>query len=467
MCLTVSNWRLSNLSLTLRLTLLFATAATGVLLLLGYWLAHTVEQHFVAMDRHFLQEQARQAEHHFAEGQGAAVVGELLAHHEGLRLAIYAENGSLLYHSKTHSPNTETANLPMNLLWDEWQDQTGQSWRGLGVELAATAEYPPLKLVLAMNIDHHQHFMHSFQHTLILGVVLAALFCGVLAWVAARQGLAPLQGIRQAVAKISSQDLATRLPTMQIPPELTELVDTLNAMLARLDEAFRRLSDFSSDLAHELRTPVSNLLTQTQVTLAHPRPTCDYQEILASNAEELERLSRMIADMLFLAKAEHGLLLAQGVAVDLAVELRNLLAFYEILAEEKRVTLRLNTPPIPCSIIGDALMLRRAFSNLLSNALRHTPSGGKVEIALTTGEKQLYLCVENTGHPIPPEHLHRLFDRFYRVDTARQHHTADQTREEGSGLGLAITRSIVLAHQGEITVESDQESTRFRIRLPN
>lgn len=458
----MSNWRLSNLSLTLRLTLLFATAATGVLLLLGYWLAHTVEQHFVAMDRHFLHEQAHQAEHHFAEGKRAAIVGEMLAHHEGLRLAIYAAGGSLLY----HSPNSETANLPMNLLWDEWQDQTGQSWRGLGIELAATAEHPPLKLVLAMNIDHHQHFMHSFQHTLILGVVFAALFCGVLAWVAARQGLAPLQGIRQAVAKISSQDLATRLPTTQIPPELTELVDTLNAMLARLDEAFRRLSDFSSDLAHELRTPVSNLLTQTQVTLAYPRPSRDYQEILASNAEELERLSRMIADMLFLAKAEHGLLIAQGVAVDLAAELRNLLAFYEILAEEKRVTLRLKPPPIPCTILGDALMLRRAFSNLLSNALRYTPSGGKVEVSLTTGENQLYLCVENTGHPIPPEHLPRLFDRFYRVDTARQHHTLDQATEEGSGLGLAITRSIVLAHQGEITAESDQESTRFRIRLP-
>lgn len=216
---------------------------------------------------------------------------------------------------------------------------------------------------------------------------------------------------------------------------------------ARMEEAFNRLSDFSVDLAHELRTPISNLMMQTQVALSHPRTEGEYQETLASNAEEFERLSIMIADMLFIARAEQGLIVPRRQPVNLALEVRNLIDFFDALAEEKGVRLLWKGEGI---VSGDALMLRRAIGNLLSNAIRHTPVGGEVRLILAPDERGegISLTVENTGQPIPPEHLPKLFDRFYRADPSRHQ------EGEGTGLGLSIARSILRAHGGDLTVHS-------------
>lgn len=257
---------------------------------------------------------------------------------------------------------------------------------------------------------------------------------------------------------ITANRLHTRLPVETIPDELASVAGALNEMLSRLEESFRRLSDFSSDLAHELRTPVSNLLTQTQVTLSRARTAEEYREILESNAEEFERLSRMISDMLFLAKADNHQVVPNHEEVDLGAEVHDLLEFYEILAEEKGIVLVSSG----CGRVqGDRLMLRRALSNLLANAVRHTPSGGEVSVSIS-GESRgaLELAVENTGSTIPAEHLPRLFDRFYRVDASRQR------TDEGSGLGLAITKSILAAHGGAVTVTSAEGRTRFVLSLP-
>jgi len=228
-------------------------------------------------------------------------------------------------------------------------------------------------------------------------------------------------------------------------------------MLGRLKESFDRLSDFSSDIAHELRTPVSNLLTQTQVMLSKVRSIDEYQDVLASNAEELERLSRTIADMLFLAKADNHLLVPTQESVDLRAEISSMLEFYEPLIEEKRQQLTLHGH---AEVDGDRLMLRRAVGNLLSNAIRHTPEHGFINIALEIEGKKVSIRIENSGETIPSEHLPRLFDRFYRVDSSRQH------AGEGSGLGLAITKSIALAHNGSVSVSSTDGVTSFALWLP-
>lgn len=228
-------------------------------------------------------------------------------------------------------------------------------------------------------------------------------------------------------------------------------------MLSRLDESFQRLSDFSSNLAHELRAPVSNLLTQTQVILLQSRNADQYRDILASNAEELERLSRTIADMLFLAKAENQLIIPRQEAVSLACEVTELFEFYEALAEENIIKLSCTGSAL---VTGDRLMLRRAINNLLSNAIRHTPLGGSVKIEITGDDAGVTLAVQNEGETIPAEHLQRLFDRFYRSDSARQRLT------EGAGLGLAITRSIIRAHRGEVVARSVSGITCFQFRLP-
>lgn len=266
-----------------------------------------------------------------------------------------------------------------------------------------------------------------------------------------------MQALRQQAEGITANRLDTRLPAESVPVELADLAHTLNAMLARLEESFHRLSDFSSDLAHELRTPVSNLLTQTHVALSKSRSAEEYREVLASNSEEFERLSRMIADMLFLAKADNLLIVPSREQVDLQAEVESLLEFYDVLAEEKNIRISCHGQAL---LEGDRLMLRRAIGNVLSNAIRHTPDGGYIHIELEqVADKSVSLSIENSGETIPAEHLPRLFDRFYRADPSRH-------REgEGAGLGLAITRSIMRAHGGEVSVASAQGATVFVFRF--
>jgi two-component system heavy metal sensor histidine kinase CusS len=240
------------------------------------------------------------------------------------------------------------------------------------------------------------------------------------------------------------------------------LAESLNDMLARLEESFKRLSDFSSDLAHELRTPVSNLMTQTQVALSKTRSSAEYREVLESNCEEFDRLSRMISDMLFLAKSENGLIVPGQESFDLADEVTALFDFYGALAEENGVSLGLEGSG---QVTGDRLMLRRAIGNLLSNALRYTPSGGRIVVTVSVvrdsfDAEAVHLSVENTGEPIPPEHLSRLFDRFYRVDASRRN------SGDGAGLGLAITRSILRSHGGDIEGRTGKGCNIFEIWLP-
>jgi two-component system heavy metal sensor histidine kinase CusS len=289
-------------------------------------------------------------------------------------------------------------------------------------------------------------------------MAFAALATAALGWIATRQGLLPLRNIAATAASISAERLSERLPEDGVPDEIRSLAGAFNAMLGRLEDAFRRLTDFSSDIAHELRTPVSNLATQTQVALAKTRNADEYREVLESNMEEYERLARMIGDMLFLAQADNHLLVPSQEAVDLDVEVRRLFEFYEALAAEQKVRLELRGR---ARVRGDRLMLQRAVANLLSNALRHTPAGGTVTIELASGGGQCRLSVANTGPTVPPEHLPRLFDRFYRVDQARREGAGVHT-----GLGLAITKSLVEAHGGRIDVTSADGSTRFSITLP-
>jgi two-component system heavy metal sensor histidine kinase CusS len=179
--------------------------------------------------------------------------------------------------------------------------------------------------------------------------------------------------------------------------------------------------------------------------------------VLASNAEELERLARMISDMLFLAKADNGLVVPHREKLDLAAEVRDLFDFYDALAEEKGVKLSLEGK---ARAEGDRLMLRRAINNLLSNAIRHVPHGGWVRVRLAEMPEHALLSITNSGDPIPEYALPHLFERFYRLDDSRQRHS------EGAGLGLAITRSIIAAHGGEIAVHSGAEGNRFEFWLP-
>lgn len=459
---------LANKSITFRLTLLFAAVSTTVLLLLGWLIGSLVERHFEELDMELLGGKLELLRHELEQVRSDSELEALprqlqdaLVGHHGLAVLLLKPSGQPLY-------STAGAEFPPELIAaagrgatrpQQWTGAENRPYRGLFAKAPTGMRGAgPAIVAVSTDITHHQHFMSSFRTALWTVVGFAALLTGVLGWAVARRGLAPLRDISASAAGITANRLDRRVAANSIPVELAEVADTLNKMLARLEASFRRLSDFSSDIAHELRTPVSNLLTQTQVTLSKTRTLDEYQNVLASNAEEFERLSRMIADMLFLAKSDNDLIVPNREKVDLGAEVASLFEFYEAFVDENSVSLTCSGGGI---VSGDRLMLRRAVNNLLSNAVRHTPKSGRIAVRVDdTDESSLVLSVENSGETIAPEHLPRLFDRFYRTDASRQRFG------EGAGLGLAITRSIARAHGGVAYASSAAGLTRFELRLP-
>ena len=461
--------KIARASISVRLTALFALASTVVLLGLGYLIGGAVEQHFVEQDLEVLSGKLDLTRHALekldSEQDLIAIpqyLDDSLVGHQGLALVVVAPDGQKLF-------ATIGADFPQALLDTPaqvdslrpmlWTSAKNIPFRGIAARTRTGIKgAPPAIVAVATDISHHQHFMESFRRTLWSFVVLAALLSGFLGWIAVRRGLSPLQAMRHRAEGITARRLDARLEVDSVPAELVDLAETLNAMLSRLEDSFRRLSDFSSDLAHEFRTPISNLLTQTQVILSRARAPDDYREVLASNVEEFERLSRMIADMLFIAKADEGKIVPSREALALDRVAEDLIDFYRPLADEHGIAL---TASGRGQIVGDSLMIRRALSNLLSNAIRHTPRGGDVSISIADyALGRVSIVVANAGEAIPAMHLSRLFDRFYRADPARH--------REGlhSGLGLAIVKSIVEAHGGSVSVTSDGARTSFMLTLP-
>lgn len=454
-------------SLTLRLAALFAAAAAIALLALGQVIGAAVDRHFQEMDRDGLAGKLELTGNALARLRQPAdlddlpgFLGDALVGQHGLSVLITTAGGERLFATSgagfpAPPPAAESGGRSPLLTWS----RDGQTWRGLAARLpTGIPGMAPVRVLVAQDIRHHQEFMAEFRTTLWLAVVLTLALIALLGWLAARRGLAPLRQMAAVAEGISADRLHERLRADTLPEELVGLAEAFNRMFVRLEDSFRRLSDFSSDLAHELRTPVSNLVTQTQVAIAKPRSADEYREVLYSSLEECERLGRTIADMLFLAKADNGLVVPHCESVDLAREVVELLDFYEPLTADKDIRLVARGA---ASVRGDRLMLRRALGNLLSNAIRHTPAGGEITVSIAgPSAGRIRIAVANPGETIPAEHLPRLFDRFYRVDPSRQRNT------EGVGLGLAITRSLVEAHGGGIGAQSADGLTRFEIELP-
>lgn len=458
-------------SVTFRLTLFFSAVSTAVLLAVGYLVGASVESHFKEQDLNELDGKIEFVRHVLAKVRSKSdldrvpqLLDDALVGHPGLSITIIGPEGGILFASSDGvfpdarlegRSNRRFSGQRDPVVWESG----GHAFREIVTTLpTGIAGMPPNTVLIAINIDHQRVFMAAFHKILWLSIALGILLTGVLAWIAARRGLEPVRRIAALARNISVSRLGDRLSLETIPAELSDLASAFNAMLARLEDSFRRLSDFSSDLAHELRTPVGNLVTETEVALSRARSADEYREVLYSNLEEYHRLSRMIGDMLFLAKADNELIVPRRETVNLAAETQGLFAFYDALAEEMGVALVLEGTG---TILGDRLMIRRALSNLLSNALRYTLRGNSVKVSidrLDTGETRL--AIENPVEDIPPEHLPRLFDRFYRVDASR-HKTSD-----GTGLGLPITKSIVEAHQGTIKASAANGAIRLEILFP-
>lgn len=444
---------IKRLSLASRLALLFAACTAVVSLIAGVLFNRASEAHFIELDQQLLDSKLvalRSALQGVDSREAFALRGPQwraeLDHQPDFTLRITAADQRWVdgapYLSVPAAPGLHSL------------QNAGTDYRVYNAPLTPGQPGSP-QLSLILDITHHQHFLERMQRLIWLTVGLSALATALLGAWAARSGLRPLRRMGEVAASVSAHSLTQRLPQAQMPVELAELAQAFNAMLERLDDAFQRLSAFSADIAHELRTPLSNLLTQTQVILTQPRPLEDYREALHSNLEELQWMAQLVNDMLYLAKADHGLLVPTREPLALADEVDALLEFFALLADEAQVSLvREGT----AHTLGDRGMLRRALSNLLDNALRFTPPGGEIRVRMDEG---VTLAVENTGDGIPAQLLPRLFDRFYRADPSRRAGSS-----EHAGLGLAITQSIVRAHGGRIYCESQAGWTRFVIELP-
>ena len=453
-----------RISLTARLSLLFMLAVTAVLVLAGLSFNHLSQHHFLQLDRQTLAEKLSATRTILGQlddlqqfDRLRPQLRTLLGAHRDITALILDAAGQPLFAEPGPLPvPAALANSTSTEVW-QWQHHD-HYFRGLSAAVTVPANSAPLRVILLLDSTPHMHFFSAVQRWFWMALVLSALFSAGLGWLVARRGLLPLRQVTAVAASISAASLQERIPLAAVPLELQQLAASFNAMLARLDDAFMRLSNFSADIAHELRTPLSNLMTQTEVVLAQPRDSEAYQETLYANLDDCKRMARMIDDMLFLAKADNGLIVPEQQPVALDVEVEKLFEYYRLLADERGISLQLHGHAV---VRGDVLMLHRALSNLLSNALRYTPAGASIQVELEQNANGSELRLSNPGPTIAGEHLERLFDRFYRADPARR-----EGSPHNAGLGLAITRSIIHAHQGQIHCTSVAGKTTFCVQFP-
>ncbi|MEP6699266.1 MAG: heavy metal sensor histidine kinase [Verrucomicrobiota bacterium] len=317
---------------------------------------------------------------------------------------------------------------------------------GLFSLVTTTAEAGGQSYVIQVAQDRSadERFRKEFATLLATVLVIGIIASIVLAITVTKRGLRPLQEMTQSLIRTGPTHLQERIAPAGWPRELQPLAIAFDEMLDRLEDSFRRLSQFSADLAHELRTPIANIRGTAEVTLTRDRPIDEYKEVIASTVAECERLSGIVENLLFLARAEaaEGHIQRTTFAGKAAIE--NIAAIYEAIAEEKRVILNCSGES---DVYADPMLFGRAVSNLVENALRFTPPGGTIQISLAADAAQARVSVADNGCGIAPEHLPHVFDRFYRADSSRS--------SEGAGLGLALVKSIVDLHGGAAAVESE------------
>ena len=313
-----------------------------------------------------------------------------------------------------------------------------------------------VEAVLAIETTETRQLLR--EHALIAAFVALAgtLASTLLAWVVVRRGLAPLSQLAARAEQVTAPKLGARLSLHDAPREVHGLADSINRMLERLEESFRALEQFSADIAHELRTPINNLLLQTQVTLSRPRDPADYREALHSNLEELERLQRMVSDMLFLARADRGMIELAAEEIALRPEIEGVSEYFEAAAAERGQSITIRGEG---RLEGDRSLLRRALNNLLSNAVRYSPRGAGIEVEIDAAGASR-VTVSNPSDPLGDDELRRLFQRFTRRDDSRARAI------EGAGLGLAIVDSIMKLQGGALRARTEDGRVFFSLDFP-
>jgi two-component system heavy metal sensor histidine kinase CusS len=316
-----------------------------------------------------------------------------------------------------------------------------------------------LTIVVLAPLEEVDAELRQLASVLLFAVPLSLAVAGGLGYLMARKALAPMEHLHRLTQEVTADRLDRRLPVVNPGDELGRLTQTINAMIGRLEHSFAEVRRFTADASHELRTPLTVIRTEAEVALRQPLSVADYHQLISSILEECEHLTRLVDQLLMLSREDAHAAKPLHEPLDLAKLLGSVVDTVRPLAEAKGQKLDADRQS-HVQVCGDETRLRAVFYNLLDNAIKYTPEGGKIDVQLSQGDHSAIVSVRDSGIGIPPEHLPRVFDRFYRVDKAR-------SREEGgTGLGLSIAKTIVTAHGGQIDITSSPAGTTCTVTLP-
>ncbi len=342
----------------------------------------------------------------------------------------------------------------------ELKSPQGWPFRVLSTEVSNESGTKSYVVHIACDHLQEQALLEHYRNHLRIVLGSAIFICGMVGYLLARRGMRPLAEMGTTVGQIKASTLNVRLDVAGMPAELTTLAMSFNDMLSRLEDAFSRISRYSADIAHELRTPLHNLRNAAEVALARARKPEEYRDALASCLEECVRLSSLIESLMFIARAESPETMIQRESVNVSQELARIAEFYSASASEGGISIAVEAQSGITAEL-DRQLFQRAVGNLIENSIKYSPSTSTITLSARMADQVLQVDVSDSGPGIPPEHLPRVFDRFYRVDKARTKLTG------GLGLGLAIVKTIAQLHQGAAEIQSQLGvGTRVRLSFP-
>ncbi|ANY87964.1 MULTISPECIES: heavy metal sensor histidine kinase [Pseudomonas] len=451
-------------SLSLRLGLSVTLMGAALVLLLACLAVFALQHELDSRARKDLDRKMLQIEHNLRVdlrnedlARRAHPLLDVIMGHDNLSLSILAFDGrhpSLLSLGPALEARLNELPVSDRLSFHEWRDSADNQIL-TATRLMRLRDDTTVRVMMSLNRANDNALLQAYLNSTLLALPLLLVLIGISAWKLMQMGLRPLRHFRRIAGRVSAQDLEHRLPDTGLPLELAELAKAINVMLDRLDQGVRQLSQFSDDLAHELRTPIGNLMGKAQVTLARDRDSAHYREALEDSVEELTRLNRIINDMLFLAQVSQPQAQVPLGPLALSQEAQQVCELFAVSAEFKKIELRLQGWG---TAMADRLMFQRALSNLLSNAIRHSPESQVVTVMIERQGDEIHLGVQNQGPGIAESHLPHLFERFYRAGCGRSR------LEGGTGLGLAIVKSIMQVHGGRVEASSTPAGpTRFTL----
>lgn len=458
-----------RLSLTARLSITFVVITVACFSVVGFLLFKAVSRRVYIHDQTNIMLDARHLRRLAEELQSP---DDVIAHKDRLIALVLGDNANGLRVTDRHG-RLLIDHVPMEyelvtqpVIPDDqrivpesirsWTDRNGDEIRG--VTTAATLKNgDSITIAVARSLADRTALLTKYRSDVALSLLTGLLVAVALSYLLVRRALRPLHTMAESASAITAQRLSTRMPLKDAPTELLALSTSLNEMLARLEQGFARVWQFTVDLAHDLRTPIGNLRGANEVALNRHRSLAEYETLLGSNIEECDRVSRTIESVLFLARAESPQFALQRAVLDTKEELHRIADYFEGLSSEAGVTIVVDAS---ATVHADRDLFRRAVNNLLSNALRYTPSSHAIHLRAVSTEQGVDVSVENPGRGIAPEHLDKLFDRFYRVDRSRSD-SANST-----GLGLSIVKSIMELHGGSVSVQSNPQATCFTLHFP-